>query len=61
MFEYLSTIFFFFFSVVGRCIPSFFLDLTNYAANLVSDTSANELENIDGTKITGDEINTASQ
>ena len=47
--------------MVGRCIPSFFLDLTNYAANLVSDSSANELENIDGTKITGDEINTASQ
>ena len=49
-------------TVVGRCIPSFFLEITNYAATLVSsENSSISLENMDGTSITGDNINTASQ
>lgn len=48
-------------SVVGRCIPSFFSDALDYAGTLADSDTGQQLENADGTKITGDNINTASQ
>ena len=48
-------------SVVGRCIPSFFFDLADYAATQTDSDTGDNLKNMDGTEITGDNINTASQ
>lgn len=45
--------------LVGRCIPSIFVDGFNYAANL--NDGSNDLVNQDGTTLTGDLVNTASQ
>lgn len=47
-------------SVVGRCIPSVFVDGLDYAATMAT-TGGTNLESKDGTAITGDVLNTASQ
>lgn len=46
--------------LVGRCIPSIFVDGLDYAAQLTTSNSTG-LENKDGTIINGDVLNTASQ
>jgi hypothetical protein len=50
------------FTVVGRCIPSFFLEIADWAQNLaVSDgTTDYNLTNSAGEGITGDAMNEAS-
>lgn len=48
--------------LVGRCIPSFFLEITNWAASLTSsENSSLSLVNKDGTSINGENINEASK
>ncbi|XP_061169657.1 choline transporter-like protein 2 [Saccostrea echinata] len=48
--------------VVGRCIPSFFLEITDWAQNLVVTASGTDynLTNTDGEGITGNAMNEAS-
>ncbi|XP_052789549.1 choline transporter-like protein 2 [Mya arenaria] len=46
-------------ALVGRCIPSIFVDGLNYAAQLQA--NGHKLETVDGESVTGDTLNTASQ
>ena len=47
-------------SVVGRCIPSVFIDGLDYAAQMTT-SGGTGLEAADGTAINGNVLNTASQ
>ncbi|XP_053381020.1 choline transporter-like protein 2 isoform X2 [Mercenaria mercenaria] len=47
--------------LVGRCIPSVFIDGLDYAATMVSSSGSYNLTSKDGIDINGDVLNTASQ